>query len=73
MTMTDHEFKNGITIHIPDDISKAEVIERWTEVKMWMSLILDPPRPIESVVKKPRTYTHTKRWWNKKPKEKVKK
>ena len=53
-----HSFKNGITITIPDDL--PDKLDQWTQVKMWMSLILDPPPPLcaEPVIRK--EYTHTK-------------
>lgn len=56
--MTDWIFKNGITIHIPD-VSKEDQIERWTEVKMQMSILLDPPPLVQTKQRKP--YTFTKR------------
>lgn len=43
--MTKYSFKNGISITIPTKLSKEETIQKWTDVKMWMSVILDPPKP----------------------------
>ena len=57
--MTDHRFKNGISIHIPDYISKAEAIRRWHDVVWQMSIILDPPTPEVPKVRK--EYTHTEK------------
>jgi hypothetical protein len=37
----DHQFKNGIVIHIPDDMPNP--IEEWTYVKMMMSIALGTP------------------------------
>lgn len=52
-----HSFKNGITVIIPDDLINR--LDEWTKVKMYMSLILDPPEPVAP--KPPRKeYTHTK-------------
>ena len=53
--MTDYSFY-GITVIIPDDMQN--VIEKWTAVKMAMTLVLDPPTPAEPVIKKPYTMTN---------------
>lgn len=52
-----HEFRNGITVIIPDDMPTENIVREWTDVKMAMSLILDPPEPVQPIVRK--TYTHT--------------
>ena len=48
--MTDHQFKNGIVIHIPDSLPNP--IEEWTAVKVAMSLMIDPPPATEEIKKR---------------------
>ena len=52
--MTEYSFKNGITIYIPNDI--PNLIEEWIDVKMQMSLILDPP-PAADPIPQRKQYT----------------
>jgi hypothetical protein len=51
--VTDWNFENGVRIHLPDDISKEEQIERWTNTKMAMSIILTDYTQVETKVRKP--------------------
>ena len=37
-----YSFKNGITIEIPDSLTKEQTLAEWTRIKMEMSLILSP-------------------------------
>lgn len=53
--MMNYSFKNGITVIIPDDM--PNLFKEWTSVKMAMSLILDPPEPVQPKIRK--QYTHT--------------
>ena len=61
MTKRSFTFKNGIKIdiEIPDFLSREELLARWTETKMWMSIILDPPAPPEPKTRKSYTYNET--------------
>jgi hypothetical protein len=55
--MTEYAFKNGITIHIPDDMQNQ--LEQWTAVKVAMSLMLTPnPPEVELREKKPYSMKH---------------
>jgi len=54
--LTNYSFKNGITVIIPDEI--PNLFQEWTSVKVAMSLILDPPEPVQPKVRK--LYTLTK-------------
>jgi hypothetical protein len=49
--MTDHQFKNGIKITIPDDLSNP--LGEWTNVKMAMSILMTEPPKVEVNERKP--------------------
>jgi hypothetical protein len=54
--MTDHQFKNGIVIHIPDDMPNR--LEEWTNVKVAMSILLTEPLKVEVKERKPYSMLH---------------
>jgi hypothetical protein len=51
--LTEFSFANGVKIHIPDCDNKENQIQLWTDVKVQMSLILDPPPAEEVKERKP--------------------
>jgi hypothetical protein len=56
--MTDHQFKNGIEIHIPDGLTKEDELERWTDAKVAMSILLTKPPKVEVKERKPYSMKH---------------
>lgn len=59
--MTEHVFKNGFKVFIPVGLTKEDELERWTDVKMAMSIILYPPPLAVEVKKERKPYTFKSR------------
>jgi len=58
--MTDYEFKNGVSIHFPDGISKEQEMAKWINAKMAMSVLMTEwPQPDPKGIRKPYKLSET--------------